>query len=75
MALCAMAVFVDDRFFCLFSAVSAVSWCKKWKFCCFLKKKVENVLRLKKKPYLCTRFTTVTAYKQRCLFSSVGQST
>ena len=27
----------------------------------FLKKKVENVLWLKKKPYICTRFTTVTA--------------
>ena len=27
----------------------------------FSKKKVENVLQLKKKPYICTRFTTVTA--------------
>ena len=26
-------------------------------------KKAENVLWLKKKPYICTRFTTVTAHK------------
>ena len=29
--------------------------------CDFFKKKVENVLQLKKKPYICTRFTIVTA--------------
>ena len=28
-----------------------------------LEKKAENVLQLKKKQYICTRFTTVTAHK------------
>ena len=49
--------------FALFYSQKDPFWPKSKKKCDFFKKKVQNVLWLKKKPYLCTRFTTVTAHK------------
>ena len=55
----------QQRFFSAKTCRIAIFWPKNQKKSLFLEKKLENVCRFKKKPYLCTRFETQTTSRTK----------
>ena len=55
----------QQRFFSAKTCRIAIFWPKNQKKSLFLEKKLKNVCRFKKKPYLCTRFETQTTSRTK----------